>query len=91
MNSNRKILKEEKPKRTGGASHKIPKRAISDIHIARARWKLSCKNCVYANFCAAQPTLRAYVQGVAQKDISDLKNNVNWRDDLPTNVLNKKK
>jgi hypothetical protein len=52
---------------------------------------LSCKNCVYANFCAAQPTLRAYIQGVAQKDISDLKNNINWRDDLPANVLNEKK
>lgn len=90
MNGNRKLLKEEKPVKNGYRT-KVPKRAISDIHIARARWKLSCKNCVYANFCAAQPTLRAYVLGVAQKDISDLENNVNWRNDLPVNVLNKEK
>lgn len=90
MNRNKKLLKEKKPLKNGYRT-KVPKRAISDIHIARARWKLSCKNCVYANFCAAQPTLRAYVQGVAQKDISDLENNVNWRNDLPANVLNEKK
>lgn len=69
MNSNRK-----RPK-------KMPKsrRAISDVHIARATYKLTCKNCMYANFCAAQPTLRAYVEGVMHKDMSGLLYNENYQ------------
>lgn len=62
-----------------GYSQKASKRQISQVHIARAVNGLGCKNCIYANFCAAQPTLRAYIQGVYPKDDSELKNNENWR------------
>lgn len=97
MNENRKIAKIEttpQPKKSKqGYRTKIPKRPVSEIHIARARFRLGCKNCVYANFCAAQPTLRAYVDGVYHKDMSELKNNPNYREaesDIPLNVQNEK-
>lgn len=76
MNANRKTVK---GKRKPDYTTAVPKRGISQIHIARAVNGLGCKNCVYANFCAAQPTLRAYVQGVHAKDDSELRQNVNWR------------
>ena len=76
MNANRKTIK---GKKKTDYTNKVPKRGISQIHIARGASGLGCKNCIYANFCAAQPTLRAYVQGVYPKDDSELKNNENWR------------
>ena len=80
MNANKKILKQtDKPKRVGGVSHKVPKKRISEVHELRARSGLGCKNCIYANFCAAQPTLRAYVNGIVKKDTSELLYNENWR------------
>lgn len=55
------------------------KRQITEIHIARAEHDLSCTNCIYANFCAAQPTLREYLAGVHEKDMSALVHNQYWK------------
>lgn len=65
--------------RKQGYAQKAPKRQISQVHITRAVNGLGCKNCIYANFCAAQPTLRAYVNGVMKKDCSELLYNENYR------------
>ncbi len=97
MNANRKItkVKTTPPSRKNQNKATVPNTETPyiRIHIARARFRLGCENCVYANFCAAQPTLRAYVDGVYHKDMSELKNNPNYREaesDIPLNVQNEK-
>lgn len=66
-----------KPKKQGYRTK--AKAQITEIHRARTENGLGCGNCIYANFCAAQPTLREYLYGIAKKDMSELHNNKYWR------------